>query len=66
MSPRQDRLLAACGIASVVLVLVGSAVGSAGGQPSYRLDGTATQIAHALAKPVDPLGWAGAGRRLRT
>jgi hypothetical protein len=53
-------LLAACGIASVVLVLVGSAVGSAGGQPSYTLDSTTTQIAHALAKPVDPLGWAGA------
>jgi hypothetical protein len=53
-------LFAACGIASVVLVLVGSAVGSAGGQPSYTLDSSTTQIAHALAKPVDPLGWAGA------
>lgn len=56
----QDRLFAACGIASVVFVLVGSSVGSAGGQPSYTLSSTSAQIAHALTKPVGPEGWAGA------
>lgn len=56
----RDRLFAACGVASVALVLVGSVVGSAGGQPSYTLDSSSTQIAHELAKPVGALGWAGA------
>jgi hypothetical protein len=56
----QDRLFAACGIASVVLLLVGSVLGSAGNQPSYTLGSSPAHIAHELAKPVDPLGWAGA------
>jgi hypothetical protein len=56
----QDRLFAACGVASVVLVLVGSSLASAGGQPSYTLNSSSAQIAHALAKPVGALGWAGA------
>ena len=61
MSERtQDRLFAACGIASVVLVLAGSALGSAGGQPSYTLGSSQAHIAHELAKPVDSIGWAGA------
>jgi hypothetical protein len=61
MSERtQDRVFAACGVASVVLVLVGSLVGSAGGQPSYTLASSSAHIAHELAKPVDPFGWAGA------
>ena len=55
----EDRLFAACGIASVVLLLAGSLVGSAGGQPSYTLGSSPAHIAHELAKPVDPLGWAG-------
>ena len=41
-------------------MLVGSVVGSAGDQPSYTLDSTTAQIAHALATPVGPAGWAGA------
>ena len=61
MSERiQDRLFAACGVASVVLLLVGSSLGSAGGQPSYTLSSSSAHIANELAKPVDSLGWAGA------
>ena len=61
MSERaQNRLFAACGIASVVLLLVGSLVGSAGGQPSYTLDSSPAHVAHELAKPVGAAGWAGA------
>jgi hypothetical protein len=56
----QDRLFAACGLVSVVLLLAGSFLGSAGGQPSYTLGSSSAHIAHELAKPVDPLGWAGA------
>ena len=56
----QNRLFAACGIASVVLLLVGSLVGSAGGQPSYTLGSSSAHIVHELAKPVGPAGWAGA------
>jgi hypothetical protein len=56
----QDRFFAACGIASTVLVLVGSTIGTAGGQPSYTLDSSSAHIAHELAKPVGAAGWAGA------
>jgi hypothetical protein len=56
----QDHLFAACGIASVVLLLAGSALGSAGGQPSYTLDSSPAHIAHELAQPVGAAGWAGA------
>jgi hypothetical protein len=56
----RDRLFAACGVASVALVLIGSMVGSAGGQPSYTLDSSSAHIAHELATPVGALGWAGA------
>jgi hypothetical protein len=61
MSERtQDRLFGACGIASVMLLLVGSLVGFAGGQPSFTLSSSSARIPHALAKPVGPAGWAGA------
>jgi hypothetical protein len=56
----RDRLFASCGVASVVLVLVGSSVGTAGGQPSYTLDSSSAHMAHELAKPVRAVGWAGA------
>jgi hypothetical protein len=56
----RDRVLAACGVASVALVLAGSVLASAGGQPSYTLDSSPGQVAHELAKPVGALGWAGA------
>jgi hypothetical protein len=61
MSERaQNRLFAACGIASVVLLLAGSFVGSAGGQPSYTLGSSPGHVAHELAKPVGAVGWVGA------
>ena len=67
MSERtQDRLFAACGIASVVLLLVGSLVGSAGGQPSYTLSSSSAQIAHALASGRRTLGWSGIAIALLT
>jgi hypothetical protein len=56
----QDRLFAACGIVSVVVLLAWSFLGSAGRQPSYTLGSSPARIAHELARPVDPLGWAGA------
>src|SRR5207247_697072 len=56
----QNRVFAVCGIASVVLLLAGSLLGSAGGQPSYTLASSPAHVAHELATPVDPLGWAGA------
>jgi hypothetical protein len=55
----QDRLFAACGIASVVLVLLGSFVATAGGQPSYTLNSSSAHIAHELAKPVGTEAWIG-------
>lgn len=61
MSERtQDRLFGACGIASVVLVLAGAAIASAGGMPSYTLDSTPAQIADALSTTAGPLTWVGA------
>jgi hypothetical protein len=56
----EDRLFAACGIASVVLVVAGAIVGSAGGQPSYTLDSTPARVARELANPAGPVAWAGA------
>jgi hypothetical protein len=44
----------------VVLLLAGSSLGSAGGQPSYTLASSPAHVAHELAQPVDALGWAGA------
>ena len=43
-----------------MLLLAGSLVGSAGGQPSYTLGSSPAHIAHELAKPVGAAGWAGA------
>lgn len=60
----QDRLFAAGGIASVALVLVGSVIASAGGQPSYTLSSGSTHIAHELAKPVGTAAWIGAYMQL--
>ena len=55
----QDRLFAACGVGSVVLELVGTAIGFAGGKShSLTITSTPAQIAHALAKPcVSGLMW---------
>jgi hypothetical protein len=57
----QDRLFAACGIASVVLELAGFGIASAGGRThNLTISSSAAQIAHALAKPSGNLVWVGA------
>ena len=56
----QDRLFAACGIASVVLELAGFGIASAGGRThNLTISSSAAQIAHALAKPSGNLVWVG-------
>jgi hypothetical protein len=56
----QDRLYAAGGIASVVLVLGGVAVGATGGRKFATITSTPAEVAHALAEPVGPAAWVGA------
>jgi hypothetical protein len=61
MSERtQDRLFAACGIASAVLVHVGLFVGLAGGQAFVNLASSPTKVAHELARPAGTGVWVGA------
>ena len=48
---RQDRLFAACGVASAVLVHVGLFVGLASGQAFVNLGSSPAKVAHELAKP---------------
>jgi hypothetical protein len=57
----QDRLFAGCGIATVVLGLVGAGIATAGGRThNLTISSTAAQIAHALAKPAGAGVWIGA------
>ena len=56
----QDRLFGACGIASVLLMLAGVAIGAVGGREFATISSTPAQIAHALAKPAGNAVWAGA------
>jgi len=56
----QDRIFAACGIASVALMLVGLVIGAAGGREFATISSTPAQIAHALAKPAGTAVWIGA------
>jgi hypothetical protein len=57
----QDRLFAGCGIAFVVLELVGSIIASVGGKThNLTISSTPTQIAHAVAKPAGTAVWIGA------
>ncbi len=57
----QDRLFAACGIASVVLELAGAGIAAAGGRThNLTISSSAAQIAQALAKPSSTLVWVGA------
>jgi hypothetical protein len=53
----QDRLFAVCGIAFVVLELMGVAIG--GKTHHLTVSSSATQVAHALATPADTLSWVG-------
>jgi hypothetical protein len=57
---RQDRLFAACGIASAVLVHVGLFVGLASGQAFVNLGSSPAKVAHELAKPAGTGVWVGA------
>jgi hypothetical protein len=56
----QDRLFAACGIASAVLVHVGLFVGVASGQAFVNLGSSPAKVAHALANPAGAGVWVGA------
>ena len=57
----QDRLFAGCGIASVLLQLVGTAIATVGGKThNLTISSTATHIAHAVAKPAGTAVWIGA------
>jgi hypothetical protein len=56
----QDRLFAACGIASVALMLAGVGVGATGGREFATISSTPAHIAHVLAKPAGTAVWIGA------
>jgi len=56
----QNRLFGACGIASVVLMLAGVAIGAIGGREFATISSTPAQIVHALSKPAGAAVWAGA------
>jgi len=57
----QVRLFAGCGIASVLLQLVGAAIATVGGKThNLTISSTATHIAHAVAKPAGTAVWIGA------
>jgi hypothetical protein len=56
----QDRLFAASGIASVLVMLAGVAIGATGGREFATISSTPAQIAYALAKPAGPAVWVGA------
>src|SRR6266566_4057722 len=56
-----DRLFAGCGIAFVVLTLVGAGIATVGGKThNLTISSTPTQIAHAVAKPAGTAVWIGA------
>ena len=56
-----DRLFAGCGIAFVVLTLVGAGIATVGGKThNLTISSTSTQIAHAIAKPAGTAVWIGA------
>src|SRR6266480_1252470 len=57
----EDRFFAGCGIAFVVLELVGTIIAmTAGKTHSLTISSTPAQIAHAVAKPVGTTVWIGA------
>ncbi len=56
-----DRLFAGCGIAFVVLTLVGAGIATLGGKThNLTISSTSAQIAHAIAKPAGTAVWIGA------
>jgi hypothetical protein len=56
----RDRIFAALGIGSVVLLLAGVVVGGLGNRQFATITSTPAQIAKAVATPADTLTWAGA------
>jgi hypothetical protein len=56
----QNRLFAACGIASAVLVHVGLLIGVASGQAFVNLGSSPAKVADALANPAGTGVWVGA------
>ena len=58
---KHDLLFAACGIAFVVLDLLGAIIATAGGKThNLTISSTATHIAQAVAKPAGTAVWIGA------
>jgi hypothetical protein len=56
-----DRLFAGCGIAFVVLELVGTIIAMVGGKThNLTISSTPAQVAHAVAKPAGTAVWIGA------
>jgi hypothetical protein len=56
-----DRLFAGCGIAFVVLELVGTIIATVGGKThNLTISSTSAQVAHAVAKPAGTAVWIGA------
>ena len=56
-----DRLFAGCGIAFIVLTLVGAGIATVGGKThNLTISSTSAQIAHAIAKPAGTAVWIGA------
>jgi hypothetical protein len=55
-----DRLFAACGIASVGLMLAGVVIGATGGRQFATITSTPAEIADALATPAGTAVWVGA------
>jgi len=56
----QDRLFAASGIASVVLMLAAVAIGATGGRQFTTISSTPAAVAKAVASPVGVTVWVGA------
>jgi hypothetical protein len=56
----QDRVFAACGIGSVLLMLAGVVIGAAGGRQFATISSSPSEIAKAVAKPVTTAAWVGA------
>jgi len=56
----ENRLFAAFGIGSVILELVGVAIGALGGRPFVTITSSQADVRAAFAKPVSNAAWVGA------
>jgi hypothetical protein len=57
---QQDRFFGGAGIASIVLMLAGFGIGSAGHSRTLTISSTPAQVADALSKPAGTATWIGA------